>query len=62
MKYQKTLFTVCLYPGSRLGKPTIDYEAGLVSYFEQDFDHDHIFEFEFMDDEFEELDNFTIGG
>lgn len=34
----------------------------MVSYFEQDFDHDHIFEFEFMDDEFEELDNFTIGG
>ena len=47
---------------SKLGKPTIDYEAGLVSYFEQDFDRDHIFEFEFMDDEFEELENFTIGG
>lgn len=47
---------------SKLGKPTIDYEAGLVSYFEQDFDRDHIFEFEFMDDEFEELDNFTLGG
>ena len=47
---------------SKLGKPTIDLDAELVTYYEQDFDRDHTFEFEFMDDEFEELENFTIGG
>lgn len=46
----------------KLGKPTIDLSRSTVSYLEQSFDSDHIFEFEFMDDEFKELDNFSIDG
>ncbi|MBO4746649.1 MAG: GNAT family N-acetyltransferase [Clostridiales bacterium] len=46
----------------KLGTPTIDLGRCTVSYFEQSFDGDHIFEFEFMDDEFEDLDCFSIDG
>ena len=47
---------------TKLGKPTIRFENGTVTYLEQTFDDEHIFEFEFMDDEFEDLDNFVIDG
>jgi len=46
----------------KLGKPVIEFLNGRVVYLEQTFDGDHIFEFEFMDDEFEDLDNFSIDG
>ena len=47
---------------TKLGKPTIQFENGIVTYLEQSFDGEHIFGFEFMDDEFEALDNFSIDG
>lgn len=46
----------------KLGKPVIDYNNGQVSYFDQSFDDIHIFTFEFMDDEFENLQYFSIDG
>ena len=46
----------------KLGKPIIDYDNGRVTYYEQEFDGMHIFEFEFFDDSFEELQNFSIDG
>lgn len=46
----------------KLGKPVIDYENGQVSYLEQSFDDTHIFTFEFLDDEFEDLQYFLIDG
>lgn len=46
----------------KIGKPIIDYDNGMVSYVEQEFDDIHIFEFEFLDDEFEELQYFSIDG
>ena len=47
---------------AKLGKPRIDLGRYLVTYLEQSFDGIHIFEFEFMDEEFEALENFTIDG
>lgn len=47
---------------AKLGKPRIDLGRYLVTYLEQTFDGEHIFEFEFMDDEFDELENFVIDG
>ena len=47
---------------AKLGKPTIDLSRYTVTYLEQTFDGDHIFEFEFMDDEFDKLENFMIDG
>ena len=46
----------------KLGKPTIDYENGRVDYCEQTFDDFHIFSFEFYDDNFEDLQYFSIDG
>ena len=46
----------------KLGRPLIDYDNGTVSYYEQSFDGDHIFEFEFLDDEFSDLQYFSIDG
>lgn len=46
----------------KIGKPIIDYDNGIVSYVEQEFDDIHIFEFEFLDDSFEELQYFSIDG
>ncbi len=46
----------------RLGKPVIDYDNGQVNYFEQSFDDTHIFTFEFLDDEFKDLQYFSIDG
>ena len=46
----------------KLGKPTIDYDNGIVQYLEQSFDDTHIFTFEFLDDEFKELQYFAIDG
>lgn len=46
----------------KLGKPVIDYNNGKVTYYEQSFDDFHIFEFEFMDDAFEDLQYFSIDG
>ena len=46
----------------KLGKPVIDYNNGKVTYYEQSFDDCHIFEFEFMDDAFEDLQYFSIDG
>lgn len=47
---------------NNLGKPIIDYDNGRVSYCEQTFDDCHIFEFEFLDDKFEDLQYFSIDG
>ena len=46
----------------KLGKPIIDYDNGIVTYVEQNFDDLHIFEFEFLDDAFEKLQYFSING
>ena len=47
---------------TRLGKPVIDYDNGRVTYTEQTFDNQHIFTFEFLDDEFKDLQYFSIDG
>ncbi len=46
----------------KLGKPVINYDNGQVNYFEQSFDDTHIFTFEFLDDEFNDLQYFSIDG
>lgn len=46
----------------KLGKPIIDIDNGQVTYCEQTFDDIHIFSFEFLDDEFYEIQYFTIDG
>ena len=46
----------------KLGKPTIYPESGVVDYLEQAFDDIHIFRFEFLDNEFKELQYFQIDG
>lgn len=45
-----------------LGKPIIDMDIRQVTYTEQTFDMAHIFSFEFADDEFNELQYFSIDG
>ncbi len=47
---------------AKLGAPYIDYDNGMVTYYDHQFDNCHIFQFEFGDDAFEELDNFVIDG
>ena len=47
---------------NKLGKPIIDYDNGRVTYVEHSFDASHIFEFDFLDDAFEELQYFSIDG
>lgn len=47
---------------NKLGKPIIDYNQGTVSYCEQTFDDWHLFEFEFLDDQFEKLKCFSVNG
>ena len=47
---------------NKLGKPIIDYNQGTVSYCEQTFDDWHLFEFEFLDDQFETLECFSVNG
>lgn len=46
----------------KLGRPVIDCDNGQVNYLEQSFDDTHIFSFEFLDDEFQNLQNFAIDG
>ena len=46
----------------KLGKPTIYPDSGVVDYFEQSFDDMHIFRFEFLDNEFKELQYFQVDG
>ena len=46
----------------KLGRPTIDFDNGRVDYCDQSFDDMHIFSFEFLDDEFKELQYFSIDG
>ena len=46
----------------KLGKPVINYDNGQVNYLEQSFDGIHIFTFEFMDDEFQDLRYFSMDG
>lgn len=46
----------------KLGRPFIDFDNGQVTYCEQTFDDVHIFSFEFLDDEFKDLQYFTIDG
>ena len=46
----------------KLGKPVINYDNGQVNYLEQSFDDKHIFTFEFMDDEFQDLRYFSMDG
>ncbi len=45
-----------------LGRPTIDFDNGTVDYLEQTLDNEHIFSFEVMDDNFNELQYFSIDG
>lgn len=47
---------------NKLGTPIIDYNQGTVSYCEQTFDDWHLFEFEFLDDQFETLKCFSVNG
>lgn len=47
---------------AKLGKPTIDYDNGIVKYLKQSFDDVHIFIFEFLDDDFQDLQYFSIDG
>ena len=46
----------------KLGRPTINFDNGTVDYCEQSFDDMHIFSFEFSDDEFKNLQYFSIDG
>lgn len=46
----------------KLGRAFIDIDHGQVNYLEQTFDDIHIFTFEFLDDQFEKLDYFSIDG
>lgn len=46
----------------KLSKPTINYDNRTVNYLEHLFDDEHIFTFEFLDDNFEELQYFSIDG
>ena len=46
----------------KLGRPVIDYDNGTVRYLEQSFDDTHIFEFEFLDDAFQDIQYFSIDG
>ena len=46
----------------KLGKPVINYDNGQVNYLQQSFDDIHIFTFEFMDDEFQDLKYFSMDG
>lgn len=45
-----------------LGRPIIDYDNGTVTYLEQTFDNIHIFSFDFLDDDFQEIQYFAIDG
>ena len=47
---------------NKLGKPIIDYNQGTVSYCEQIFDDWYLFEFKFLDDQFEKLKCFSVNG
>lgn len=47
---------------AKLGRPTVDFDNGRVDYCEQSFDDMHIFSFEFLGDEFKELQYFSIDG
>ena len=44
----------------KLGKPVINYDNGHVNYLEQSFDDINIFTFEILDDEFQELNCYSI--
>lgn len=46
----------------KLGRPVIDIDDWTVTYTEQSFDDVHIFKFELMDEEFEDIDLFSIDG
>lgn len=46
----------------KLGKPVIDYDNGTVTYLEQSFDDTHIFSFEFLDDDFKDIQYFSVNG
>lgn len=47
---------------AKLGMPLIYIEEGVVTYLEQEFDDIHMFSFEYLDDEFHELQYFCIDG
>ena len=46
----------------KLGRPVINYDNGQINYLEQSFDDVHIFTFEFLDDEFQDLKYFSMDG
>lgn len=46
----------------KISRPIINIDNGQVTYCEQLFDDMHIFSFEYMDDEFQELEYFAIDG
>ena len=47
---------------SKLGKPVINPDNGQVTYCECTFDDEHIISFEYMDDEFSDIDYVTVDG
>ena len=47
---------------SKLGKPQIYPDNGQVTYCEQTFDDSHIIDFEYLDDEFNEIEYISIDG
>ena len=47
---------------SKLGKPAIYPDNGQVSYFSHSFDDMHIISFEYLDDEFDDIQYVTIDG
>lgn len=47
---------------AKLGKPIIEIGSGVVTYCEQTYDDIHIFSFEYLDDEFQNLQYFCIDG
>lgn len=46
----------------KLGRPNIDINNGQVTYYEQSFDDIHLFSFEFLDNEFNDIQYFSIDG
>ena len=46
----------------KLGKPLIEQDRGQLMYLEHTFDYEHIFTIEFLDDEFKDLQYFSVDG
>ena len=46
----------------KLGNPLINYDSGQLEYLNHTFDDEHILTMEFLDDEFKDLQYFSIDG